>query len=320
MAIKHSLVVPCYNEEGNVEKFFQAAKESMKGYTDSYEIVFVNDGSSDGTLKKLKKIHAENPDVNVKVVSFSRNFGKEAAMYAGFKNAEGEYTTVIDADMQQHPDVAVEMGKLLDENPEYDMVAAYPKQRTDSPFLKKCKESFYKVINKTSQVKFINNASDFRTLRRKVVDAVLSTGEFHRFSKGIFSWVGFNTLTIPYDVHERESGESKWNFMKLLKYAFDGIIAYSDLPLKALFYMSGASAAAAFILLIVMIILQVVKGGSLVVGWVAVMLLCSLAAVLFGQGILGVYIGKIHTQVKGRPIYIVGEYLSYDGANVPEQK
>lgn len=315
MKIKHSLVVPCYNEEGNVRLFFNAAKEAMKGYTDDYEIVFVNDGSSDNTLSELKKIYNENKDVKIKIVSFSRNFGKEPAMYAGFKNAEGEYTTVIDADMQQHPSVAVQMGRLLDENEQYDMVAAYPEQRKDSPFLTKCKESFYKVINKTSQVKFINNASDFRTLRRKVVDAVLSTSEFHRFSKGIFSWVGFNTLTIPYEVHERESGESKWNFVKLLKYAFDGIIAYSDLPLKFPLYCSVGSFALSALLLIIMIVVQCVKGGNLILGWIAVMLLFALGIVLLGQGILGMYLGKVHTQVKGRPIYIVGELLTYNGEN-----
>ena len=232
MTIKHSLVVPCYNEEGNVEKFLLQVKEAMLGYTDDYEIIFVNDGSSDSTPMKLRELFNQNKDVKIKVVNFSRNFGKEAAMYAGFTQAVGEYITVIDADLQQDPKYAVEMGRILDENPDCDMVAAYQSERKEGKLISKLKKTFYKLIDKFSDVDFISDASDFRTMRNNVVRTILSLPEYRRFSKGIFSWIGYNTVSIPYDVKQRESGETKWGFKKLLKYAFEGILAYTNLPLK----------------------------------------------------------------------------------------
>ena len=186
MVIKHSLIVPCYNEEGNVEKFLEVTKKAMLGYTDNYEIVFVNDGSRDETPKKLRKLFEENKDVKIKVVNFSRNFGKEAAMYAGFTEAKGEYVTIIDADLQQDPSYAVQMGRILDENPDCDMVAAFQEKRKEGKLITACKTMFYKAINKVTEVDFISDASDFRTMRRSVVDTILALPEYHRFSKGIF--------------------------------------------------------------------------------------------------------------------------------------
>ncbi len=299
MSVKLSLVVPCYNEEENVENFFRHVTEGLKNYTDSYEIVFVNDGSRDKTEKKLKKLYEENRDRKITVVSFSRNFGKEAAMYAGLSHAKGEYVTIIDADLQQDVKYVVEMAEILDKDEDTHMVAAFQEKRKEGKFITLCKEEFYKLINKITDVPFVENASDFRIMRRPVVETILSLSEYHRFSKGIFSWVGYNTVSIPYEVKEREAGETKWNFRKLLKYAFEGIMAYTDMPLKLPFYLAAFS----FVLGVIMLFAySVVSGLVLFVG----------AATLFSLGVIGTYIGKIHTQVKNRPIYIAKEILSYD--------
>lgn len=299
MSVKLSLVVPCYNEEENVENFFRHVTEGLKNYTDSYEIVFVNDGSRDKTENKLKKLYEENRDRKITVVSFSRNFGKEAAMYAGLSHAKGEYVTIIDADLQQDVKYVVEMAEILDKDEDTHMVAAFQEKRKEGKFITFCKEEFYKLINKITDVPFVENASDFRIMRRPVVETILSLSEYHRFSKGIFSWVGYNTVSIPYEVKEREAGETKWNFRKLLKYAFEGIMAYTDMPLKLPFYLAAFSLVLGVIMLFAY---SVVSGLVLFVG----------AATLFSLGVLGTYIGKIHTQVKNRPIYIAKEILSYD--------
>ncbi len=309
MKIKHSLVVPCYNEEGNVENFLIETKKAMQGYTDSYEIVFVNDGSKDDTAKILRKLFKENKDVNIKVINFARNFGKEAAMYAGFTQAVGEYVTVIDADLQQDPKYAVQMGKILDENPDCDMVAAFQEKRKEGALITFCKTAFYKVINKVTEVNFISDASDFRTMRHCVVETILSLKEYHRFSKGIFSWVGYNTISIPYEVKERQSGETKWNFKKLFKYAFEGIMAYTDAPLKMPLYLGILMVMLSFVFLLLFFLLSE-----------SFALLSCIASIAFFVGgvvcaclgVVGAYLGKVHTQVKERPIFIAKEILSYD--------
>lgn len=313
MEIKHSLIVPCFNEEGNVEKFLEVTKNAFRDYTDNYEIVFVNDGSRDTTPAKLRKLFEENKDVNIKVINFSRNFGKEAAMYAGFTEAKGEYVTVIDADLQQDPSYAVKMGRILDENPDCDMVAAYQEKRIEGKLITLCKNTFNKVIDKVTEVDFITDASDFRTMRQSVVKTILALPEYHRFSKGIFSWVGYNTIAMPYEVKQRESGETKWSFTKLLKYALDGIIAYTDMPLKVPFY-SGVIMG---IISVLMFIGFCVADYFLVdfsagLGYVASLVLFVGAVISVFLGVLGYYIGKIHTQVKDRPIFIAKEILSYE--------
>lgn len=311
--IKHSLIVPCYNEEGNVEKFLGVTKKAMTGYTDNYEIVFVNDGSRDETPKKLRKLFEENKDVKIKVVNFSRNFGKEAAMYAGFTEAKGEYVTIIDADLQQDPAYAVQMGRILDENPDCDMVAAFQEKRKEGKLITACKTMFYKAINKVTEVDFISDASDFRTMRRSVVETILALPEYHRFSKGIFSWVGYNTIAIPYEVKERESGETKWNFMKLLKYALDGIVAYTDMPLKLPVYVGGAMGILSVLLFAVILLADIFSATfSAAAGYVAALVLFVGAVICIFMGVTGYYIGKIHTQVKERPIFIAKEILTYE--------
>ncbi len=312
MSVKHSLVIPCFNEEGNVEIFFNAAREAMKGYTDNFELIFVNDGSRDKTSENLRKIFENNKDVKIKIINFSRNFGKEAAMYAGLKASKGEYTTIIDADMQQRPEVAVQMGKILDENSQYDMVAAFQEKRKDSALLSKIKTSFYSVINKVSEVNLIEDASDFRTMRRNVVETIISLAEYHRFSKGIFSWIGFNTYSIPYEVMERESGETKWSFKKLLKYAFDGIMAYTDLPLKLPLYFGIGLGIFDVLLFICFLVAELGFNKNCGLGFIACLVLLLFAILCVFLGFMGIYIGKIHTQVKNRPIYIAKEILTYE--------
>ena len=313
MAVKHSLIVPCYNEEGNVEKFLEVTKKAMLGYTDDYEIVFVNDGSRDETPEKLRKLFEENKDVKIKVVNFSRNFGKEAAMYAGFTEATGDYVTIIDADLQQDPAYAVQMGRILDENPDCDMVAAFQEERKEGKLITACKTMFYKAINKVTEVDFISDASDFRTMRRSVVETILALPEYHRFSKGIFSWVGYNTIAIPYEVKARESGETKWNFMKLLKYALDGIIAYTDMPLKLPVYTGGLMGFISVLMFLVLLLVDIFDTTfNASFGYLAAVVLFVGAVICVFLGIMGYYVGKIHTQVKQRPIYIAKEILSYE--------
>lgn len=232
-------------------------------------------------------------------------------MYAGLKAAKGEYVTVIDADLQQRPEVAVEMGRILDAHPEYDMVAAFQEKRKENKLIAWCKERFYKVINRITQVRFIPDASDFRTLRRPVAESVLSLSEYHRFSKGLFSWVGYAVYSIPYEVKSRESGETKWTFGKLLRYALDGIVAYTDFPLRLPMYVGGFFSAGAFALAIVLLILEL---NDMFVGlwWIACLLLFLSGLLLMGQGVIGTYLGKVHIQVKQRPIYIAKEILTYE--------
>ena len=229
--MKLSLVVPCYNEEGNIRAFYTEAKRVFDAEDYEYEIIFVNDGSRDKTQEELEKVYNLH-ETNIVIEMFSRNFGKEAAIYAGFQKASGDLVTVIDADLQQRPEIVVKMVKILLENEEYDCVAAYQEERHEGKMVGGLKNMFYKIINKTSEIEFYPGASDFRTFRRTVVDAILSLPEYHRFSKGIFSWVGFNTCYIPYIAEERNAGETKWSVSKLFKYAIEGFISYTTFPLK----------------------------------------------------------------------------------------
>lgn len=298
-----SIVVPCYNEEGNVGLFYEEVQRVFKGKKIKYEIVFVNDGSSDNTLNRLTDIVNQKKQ-NIKVINFSRNFGKEAAMYAGLKEAEGELVTIIDADLQQRPELILRMIDILNENEQFDSVAAFQEVRKEGKVLTFFKDTFYKVINSMSTVPFVQGASDFRTFRRKVVDSILELSEYHRFSKGIFSFVGYNTYYLPYEVEERNSGTSKWNFFKLFNYAIDGIVAFTTSPLRAPFYISIVTFLVGFIYFIVALF----KGVSEFTVILLVMLF--LFSLLFMVvGVIGEYLSRTYMQVKQRPIYIVKERL-----------
>lgn len=310
--MKLSLVVPCFNEEENVQLFYDEVNKSFSGLVANYEIVFVNDGSTDKTEANLKEIY-NNDSSRVQVLTFSRNFGKEAAIYAGLSNATGELVCIIDADLQQHPDVVVEMLKVMSEDESIDCVAAYQQERKESKLMSGVKSAFYKLINKMADVDFVNGASDFRLMKRPMVDAIISMSERHRFSKGIFSWVGFNTKYIPYEVKEREFGETKWSFWKLFKYAIDGIISFSTFPLK-LATGIGLATSAVSIFYLLFVVVQKLFFGIDVPGYATIVVLVLFLGgmQLFCLGILGEYISKIYIQSKNRPLYILKEHLHKD--------
>ena len=310
--MKLSLVVPCYNEAENVAAFQEAVIHAFDGCGYRYEIVFVDDGSKDATLHNLRKLHAAQK-CPVKVISFSRNFGKEAGLYAGMQHASGEYISLIDADLQQRPEIVRNMVEILDSKPEYDVIAAYQDRRNESKVLSFFKKSFYAIINRLSSVKLQPDASDFRTFRRSVAESMLSMGEYHRFSKGIFAWVGYDTCYIPYTACERAAGTTKWSFRKLFNYAVDGIIGYSTAPLRISIYLGGITAVAALIYL-VMVVLEKLITGIDVPGYATIIVLILLlgSMQLFCIGIIGEYVGKIFEQSKQRPVYISKEILTYD--------
>ncbi len=299
--MKLSLVVPCYNEAENVAAFQSAVLNAFAGCGYDYEIVYVNDGSRDGTMAALRKLHAAQ-DCPVKVVSFTRNFGKESGIYAGLQQAAGDYISVIDADLQQRPEIVRDMVKILDEQPAYDIVAAYQDRRGEGKVLTFFKTCFYSLINKMSTVKLRANASDFRTFRRCVAESILSLGEYHRFSKGIFAWVGYETCFIPYTACERAAGTTKWSFRKLLNYAIDGIIGFSTAPLRLATYLGFLSAFSAL------------ACGIDVPGYATIIVLILFLGgmQLFCTGLIGEYVGRAFEQSKKRPIYLAKEILTYE--------
>lgn len=310
--MKLSLVVPCYNEAESVHPFQQAVIEAFSGCGYDYEIIFVDDGSRDTTLFELRKIHGAQR-CPVKVVSFSRNFGKESAIYAGMKRAEGEYVSLIDADLQQRPEIVREMVRILDEEPEYDVVAAYQDRRGEGKVLSFFKRSFYSIINRLSTVKLQPDASDFRTFRRSVCQHIVELAEYHRFSKGIFAWVGFNTRFIPYTACERVAGTTKWSFRKLLNYAIDGIIGYSTAPLRFATYLGSLSALAAVLYLIWVVLEKLTRGIDIPGYATIIVLILALGAMqLICIGIIGEYVGRTFEQSKNRPVYIEKLYLDYE--------
>ncbi len=307
--MKLSLIVPCYNEAENVAAFQDAVIEAFRDCGYDYEIVFIDDGSRDATLHNLKKLYKARK-CPVKVVSFSRNFGKEAGLFAGLSHASGEYISLIDADLQQRPELVRDMVALLEEKPEYDVVAAYQDRRHEGKLLSFFKKCFYGLINRVSTVQLQPDASDFRTFRRSVAESILQLQEYHRFSKGIFAWVGFDTCYIPYTAAPRHAGKSKWNFRKLFNYAVDGIIGFSTAPLRLATYLGGFTAFAALIYLIV-VVLQKLIGGIDVPGYATIIVLMLLLGgiQLVCIGIIGEYVGRTFEQSKNRPVYVAKEIL-----------
>ena len=304
-----SVIVPCFNEEGNIDLFYDETVKALGDLMPQTELIFVNDGSRDATITKLRAL-CERAEYRVRVVSFSRNFGKEAALLAGLRASQGEFTSIIDADLQQKPSYIVEMLDILKEHPEYDAVAAYQEERKEGFVLSLFKKAFYKVIDSLTDVKIMQAASDFRVLRRPVVDAILALPEKCRFSKGIFAWVGFETYYMPYVVEERASGTSKWNFWKLMKYAFDGIIAFSNKPL-IMSSVAGLFITGLSLLYLIIIVVKTILWGDPVAGFptLACLILMLSGIQLLSVGILGQYLAKNYTESKERPVYIVKEEL-----------
>ena len=304
-----SIVVPCFNEEEALPVYYREMKRVMGELSEvSFEILFVDDGSSDKTLEILKQLNAK--DGRCEYLSFSRNFGKESAIYAGLHYASGSYISIIDADLQQDPEIVRNMVNILEEKPDIDVVAAYQAQRHEGKLMSWCKDRFYKFINRLSEVDLRENASDFRTFRASVQKALLDMPEYFRFSKGLFSWVGFETEYIPYEAAERFAGTTKWSFTKLLKYAMEGIISFSTLPLQLATFF-GAIVSAIAIIYGIVIIAQTLITGIDVPGYATtIVVVLFLGGVqLLVMGILGEYLAKTYIQGKHRPVYIAKNVL-----------
>lgn len=301
--IKVSFIVPAYNEVDNVFPFYEAFSKTFADSNLLWELIFIDDGSSDGTRGKLRELTINKP--NVLAISFSRNFGKEAAIWAGLNNATGDIIGIIDADLQQDPQDALNMVDALLDNDDCDMVAAFQAHRHEGRLLSFLKRSFYSLMDSMMETPVLKDASDFRVFRRCVADTILSMPEFHRFSKGIFSWVGFNTMPYAYEPLERQHGVSKWSLFKLLQYAFSGIISFSTKPLRAASWLGISLSILSFIYFLVVMV-QKTMFSIPIPGYatsICLILLIGGVQLLF-LGIAGEYIGRTYIQVKSRPIYI----------------
>lgn len=310
--MKLSLIVPCYNEEKNVSLFYDTVEKVFKSSGISYEYIFINDGSKDQTYLELKKLAEAHSESNINVINFSRNFGKESAMYAGLKESIGEYTVIIDADLQQDPEYVLQMLDKLEQDESYDSVAAYQEKRKEGKVLRAFKTSFYHLINKVSQVEFVDGASDFRCLRRSMVDAILELPENNRFSKGIFSWVGFRTFYMPYDVLERANGVSSWSFWKLFRYAIEGFVSFTTTPLRMATLFGVFFAFIAFLYMIVVIIQKLCFSID-IPGYATIICLILLIGgiQLLCLGIMGEYLARTYIETKRRPIYVMKNKIDY---------
>ena len=304
---KISLIIPCYNEEESIPLFYRETTNVLKKLEEySYEMVFVNDGSTDNTLDVLTGL-AEMDD-HVKYLHFSRNFGKEAAMYAGFCNVSGDYVAVMDADLQDPPSLLPQMLNIL-ETKEYDSVATRRVSRDGEPPIRSFfARKFYQIINRISDADIVDGARDFRLMKREMVNVIVAMKEANRFSKGIFGWIGFKTYWLPYKNVERVAGETKWSFSKLFRYAVDGIINFSQTPLSIASWGGILLTFCSFIILILIIIRKLMFGDA-VDGWAS--LVCIIIFIggiqLFCLGIIGQYIAKIYLETKRRPHYIIAK-------------
>lgn len=307
MMEKVSLVVPCYNEEEVLPYFYEEFCRVAKQLSDYIvEVIFIDDGSKDQTLSVVKKFSEK--DARVKYLSFSRNFGKEAAIYAGFQYADGEYVAMLDADLQDPPSLLPKMLQAIKEEG-YDSVATRRVSRKGEPpvrsFFARC---FYKLMNKISTAEIMDGARDYRLMTRQFKDAILEISEYNRFSKGIFGWVGFKTKWIEFENVERKAGETKWSFWKLFKYSLEGIIGFSTAPL-AMVSMLGVGVCMIAFLFLLFILVKTICFGDPVAGWpsMACMILMLGGIQLLCMGILGMYLSKTYLETKKRPIYICGE-------------
>lgn len=304
---KLSIIVPCFNEEIAIPLFFSATEKVCNELPVEVEYLFINDGSRDRTVDVLRELHQQNVD-KVRYLSFSRNFGKEAAIYAGLENALGDYVTVMDVDLQDPPEMLPEMLRLIQEEG-YDCVGTKRVDRKGEPWIRSLfAKIFYKMINKISDTEMVEGVRDYRLMTRQVVDSVLEVTEYNRFSKGIFSWVGYETTYLPYENRERVAGETTWSFWSLFNYSLDAIVNFSDVPLTIASFIGVLSCLAAGISLVVIVIRTLIFGDP-TSGWpsLASIVLFVGGLQLFSLGILGKYIGKIFLETKKRPLYVVKE-------------
>lgn len=305
-----SAIVPCYNEEENVRCFYDEFMKN-KPFFDSreldYELIYVDDGSSDGTAQEVRRVIAE--DSRVHLISFSRNFGKEAAMYAGMQAAKGDYVAIMDADLQDPPSLLPELYGYLEQG--YDTAATRRSDRKGEPRVRSWfARRFYRLINRMSDTEIVDGARDYRLMKRQVVDAILSLAEYNRFSKGIFSWVGFRTKWVEYENVERQHGQTKWSFWKLFAYAMDGIVAFSTAPLKIASVTGSLFCLVSFVMILVTIIRKLVFGDP-TSGWPSLVCIIFLVSgiQMLCLGAVGQYLEKTYLEVKKRPLYIVKEKI-----------
>ena len=304
-----TLVVPCYNEEGNVTRFWDETSRVFDGKVSGYEIIFVDDGSRDKTYEEIEALHKLHSEV--RGISFSRNFGKEAAMLAGLRASRGDLVCLIDADLQQRPEVVLEMLSHMKEDPELDCVAAYQDKRNEGKIISFLKSSFYKIINKISDVRFVNGASDFRLMKREMVDAIISLTEKNRFTKGIFGYVGFKTKFIPFTHAKREIGTTKWGLVKLFKYAFHGILAFSIAPLKIPMVAGIASVISSIAVALIQLISRGFSPWSESALIAAVILLVG-GVQMVALGVVAEYLSKMYIEIKDRPAYFIRRRLDHE--------
>ncbi|HWQ97070.1 MAG TPA: glycosyltransferase family 2 protein [Clostridia bacterium] len=303
-----SIVCPCYNEEPMLPLYYEAMERIVfsKLLTYDFELILINDGSKDKTLSIIRALALK--DERVKYISFSRNFGKEAAMYAGLQHAKGDYVCVMDCDLQDPPEMFEVMLERLDTE-DCDCVASRRVTRKGEPKIRSAfARMFYRIINKISDTEFVDGARDFRMMRRCVVDAVLSLPEYHRFSKGIFMWVGFNTVWLEYENVERAAGETKWSFWKLTMYAIEGIVSFSTAPLQLATAVGCIVSALALLYMVIRVVIAMIWGNP-VAGYPSLLAitLCLGGFILLALGIIGEYVARTYMQVKQRPIYIQRE-------------
>lgn len=302
-----SIIVPCYNEEESIPIFYKEINKIIKKMKNvDFELIFINDGSKDRTLEILRNLAKK--DKKVRYISFSRNFGKEAGILAGLKASVGDFVAMMDVDLQDPPYLLIEMYEEL-QNKEYDCVATRSVSRNGYSFFRKLfTKWYYKIINKISKTTIVDGARDFRLMTRQMVDAILSMEEYNRYSKGIFSWVGFNTKWITFENTERVAGTTKWNFWKLFAYSIESIVGFSTMPLLISSIVGVLFCLISFIMIIV-IIIKTISFGDPVAGWPS--LVCIIFFVsgiqLFCLGIMGQYLAKTYLETKKRPIYIVKE-------------
>ncbi|MBR6381386.1 MAG: glycosyltransferase family 2 protein [Lachnospiraceae bacterium] len=303
-----SVIIPCYNEEESIPLFyaeFSRQRDFLKARDITPELLFIDDGSSDGTVEAVRRLH--EADGSVHLISFSRNFGKEAAMYAGLQNATGDYVVIMDADLQDPPALLPEMFAALDEG--YDSAATRRVNRKGEPPIRSFfARRFYRLMRKISQVEMMDGARDYRLMTRQMVDAILSMGEYNRFTKGIFGWVGFRTKWIDFENVDRAAGKTKWSFWGLVRYSFEGITAFSTVPL-VLASVLGVVFCLLALLMVIFIIVRKILFGDPVAGWPSlVCIILFLSGIqFFFTGILGQYLAKTYMEVKSRPIYLKNE-------------
>lgn len=305
-----SVIVPCFNEEEAIPYFYEAMEKVREEMGEKFEYIFVNDGSKDGTLKVLRQLSGQ--DQAVRYLSFSRNFGKEAALFAGLQAAKGDLVTVMDVDLQDPPEMLIEMKAMLEANADLDCVGTRRVSRDGEPPIRSFfAKLFYKLMNKISQVEVVDGARDFRLMRRHMVDAILSVSEYNRFSKGIFAWVGFETEYLPYKNVERVAGQTSWSFWKLLSYSIEGIINFSDTPLNIASYTGFFTFLLSLVLMVIVVVKTLVFGDP-TIGWPStICIILFLGGLqLMTIGILGKYLAKVFLETKKRPVYIVKEKSS----------